>query len=96
MSELYFNLVHAAEIQEDDVVKTLLYDAAHEISRLSDQVEELTESRNTVTVSVSLTYERVRGVISEAIRNVTGKDLEYVVEAVREKMEREGDDIGRT
>ena len=92
--DLYWRLVHAADVAESETDKELLNDAAFEISQLSDKVEELMESRNCVTVSVTLSADRIRDMMNEAFVNVTGKDLEYVAQAVTEKMERDGEVVG--
>ena len=91
---LYWNLVHAAEVAEDDAQRSLLYEAALEVSRLTDENEELKEGRNRMTVSIELSQERFRSILDEAFKNTTGKDMEYVCQAVKEKMEREGEIVG--
>ena len=88
---LYWDLVHAAEVADDEAQRSLLYDAAFEVSRLSDENEELKEGRNRLTVSVEFSQERFRSMLDEAFVNVTGKGMDYVCLAVREKMEREGE-----
>lgn len=88
---LYWDLVHAAEVADDEAQRSLLYDAATEISKLSDENEDLKERRNCMTVSVQLSAERLRSMLDEAFVNATGKGMDYVCQAVREKMEREGE-----
>lgn len=88
---LYYDLVHAAEVEECEAHRQLLYDAAAEISRLQDENEELREKRNCITISVTLSEQRIREMLEEAFINITGKDLEYVAQAIREKMIREGE-----
>lgn len=94
MEELYWRLVHAAEIQEDEVVKDLLYEAAREIYELLDKLEELKESRNCITMSVSISGDKMKEAVEQAFQNIVGKDMAYVVAAVHEKMEREGELVG--
>ena len=91
---LYWDLVHAAEVAETEAERILLNDAAFEVGRLSDLVDDLEERRNRIEVSVTLSADRIHEILEGAFVNVIGKDLEYVMEAVREKMDREGDTFG--
>ena len=91
---LYYDLVHAAEVEECPAHRELLYDAAMELQRLVDENEELKENRSSITMTVTLSAERIRETMNEAFENVIGKDLEYVCRAVHEKMEREGELVG--
>lgn len=88
---LYYDLVHAAAVEECEAHRQLLYDAAVEINRLRYENEELRKGRNRITMSVTLSEQRIREMLEEAFINITGKDLEYVAQAIREKMIREGE-----
>lgn len=80
--EIIERLLNMSEITIDADFRNILIEAAK-------RLEELDKRRMTVTVT--FTSQQVSDMISEAFRNVTGKDFEYVVDAVKEKMEREGE-----
>ena len=92
--DLYWRLVHAAEVEGSQPHKNLLNEAAFELSRLNNKVEELMESRKCVTMTVELSPDKMKEAIQQAFVNVIGKDLEYVAQAVYEKIEREGELVG--
>ena len=92
--DLYWRLVHAAEVAETEHERDLLNEAAFKISELCDKVEELTESRKCVTTTVELSQDKVKKAVEQAFVDVIGKDLEYIARAVYEKMEREGELVG--
>ena len=92
--DLYWRLVHAAEVEGSESHKNLLNEAAFEISRLGNKLEELMESRKCATMTVELSQDKMKEAIQQAFVNVIGKDLAYITQAVYEKMEREGELVG--
>lgn len=57
------------------------------VDTLNEAVEVLTARSTTITITLS--PDRIHDVINQAFINCTGRDFDYVVQAVREKMERE-------
>lgn len=80
-----------ADIQLDIEFCSLLIDAADMIEQLSEEVNELEKNRSCMTVTVSLSNEQLRNAFDSALEDYTGKNFDYVIEAVKEKMIREGE-----
>lgn len=80
--EIIERLRNMAEITIDADFRTILAAAAQRLEELD---------KRSITMTVTLTEQQMSNMVNEAFRNVTGKDFEYVVRAVKEKMEREGE-----
>ena len=80
--EIIERLRNMAELTIDADFRTILAEA-------TQRLEEL--DKRSITMTVTLTEQQVSNMVNEAFRNVTGKDFEYVIHAVKEKMEREGE-----
>lgn len=84
-----------ADIQLDIEFCGILTDAADLIEQLAEQVNELEKNRSCMTVTVSLSNEQLKNAFDSALENCTGKNFDYVIEAVKEKMIREGEFDGK-
>ena len=84
-------LKNMANTTIDAEFSDILNEAATTLLEDSRQIELLTAKGTTFTITLS--PERISGVINEAFINCTGKDFEYVVQAVKEKMKREEEDV---
>ena len=69
--------------------------AADLVREAINVIEQLSDSRSCMTVSVTLSNEQMKKAMEQAFVDVIGKDLEYIAEAVYEKMEREGEIVGK-
>ena len=79
--EIIERLRNMVEITIDADFRNILAAAAQ---RLEER------DRASITMTVTVPEQRLKDIVDEAFRNVTDKDFDYVVEAVKEKMEREG------
>lgn len=80
--EIIERLRNMAEITIDADFRTILAAAAQRLEELD---------KRSITMTVTLTEQQASNIVNEAFRTATGKDFEYVIGAVKEKMEREGE-----
>lgn len=87
--ELARRLRNMAEITLDSQFSEYLNEASNRLEDMERQIEVL--KARSMTVTVTLSAERIKEMMNEAFINCTGKDMDYVVQAVKEKLEREGE-----
>ena len=84
-------LQNMAEVVLDAEFADTLNEAIDALLEMERQTEML-EARS-MTVTVTLSPDKLKDMMNEAFVNCVGKDLEYVVQAVKEKMEREEEHV---
>lgn len=84
-------LRNMAEITVDVEFAETYNEACRLLEELSHENEVLKAGRHCMTVSVTCSPDNIRDIIETAFEQVTGKSFEYVMEAVKEKMSREGE-----
>lgn len=84
-------LQNMAEVVLDAEFSDTLKEAASTLLDMERKIELLNTKVNCMTVTVTLSHDQLKDTISKAFEECTGKDFEYVVQAVKEKMEREGE-----
>ena len=70
--------------------------AADLVREAADVIEQLQEGRSCMTLNVTLNKDQMKKALEQAFIEVIGKDLEYIAQAVYEKMERDGELVGET
>lgn len=85
IKDLVKRLQNMADITTDVEFHDTLVEASETLLELE---------KRSMTISVTISPDKLKDVIATAFENCIGKDFEYVVQAVKEKMEREGELYG--
>ena len=85
VKELAKRLQNIAEITLDAQFHDTLVEASETLLELE---------KRSMTISVTISPDKLKDVIATAFQNCIVKDFDYVVQAVKEKMEREGEVYG--